>query len=246
MVDVRQITYEADGRVLVGTLAVPDGPGPHPGVLIGHEGPGLDKLQRGRAAQLAELGFVGFAIDYHGDEAPFTGRASMMARLDELFADPDRTRALGTAAYDVLLAEAPVDRDRIAAIGYCFGATVALELARTGADIKAVVGFHPGLTNVRPADSANITGKVLMCVGADDPIVPLEHRTTFEDEMRAAGVDWQLHVYGGVQHSFTHPLAGTAGVPGIAYDEVAARRSWTAMLDLFAEVFWMSGFRSFR
>jgi dienelactone hydrolase len=159
-----------------------------------------------------------------------------MARLAALFADPDRTRALGAAALQVLLAEAPVDASRVAAIGYCFGATVALELARTGADIKAVVGFHPGLANVRPDDSANITGRVLMCVGADDPIVPLEDRTAFEREMRAAGVDWQMHVYGGVQHSFTHPAASAAGLPGIAYDEVAARRSWRAMLDLFDEV----------
>ena len=111
-----------------------------------------------------------------------------------------------------------------------------LELARTGADIKAVVGFHPGITNVRPADSANITAKVLICVGANDPVVPLEHRTTFEAEMRAAGVDWQLHLYGGALHSFTHPRASVAGVPGIAYDERAAQRAWRAMLNLFDEV----------
>ena len=236
MVHIRDITYEADGLTLVGTLAVPDGPGPHAGVLIGHEGPGLDEIQRGRAAQLAELGFVGFASDYHGELGPFTDRDAMMTRLNALFADPDRTRALGVAALEVLLAEPTVDPGRIAAIGYCFGATVALELARTGADIKAVVGFHPGITNVRPADSVNITGTVLICVGADDPVVPLEQRTAFEAEMRAAGVDWQLHLYGGAQHSFTHPRASAAGVPGIAYDERAAQRAWRAMLSLFDEV----------
>lgn len=237
MVRVRQVTYEADGQVLVGTLAVPDVPGPHPGVLIGHEGPGLDEIQRARAAQLAELGYVGFALDYHGELAPFPDRDAMMARLGELFADPDRTRTLGLAGLQALLDEPAVDQDRLAAIGYCFGATVALELARTGADLKAIVGFHPGLTNVRPADSANIRGKVLMCVGADDPVVPADHRATFEDEMRAAGVDWQLHVYGGVQHSFTHPWATAADLPGLAYDETAAGRAWRAMLGLFDEVF---------
>ena len=97
MVRVRQVTYEADGQVLVGTLAVPDVPGPHPGVLIGHEGPGLDEIQRARAAQLAELGYVGFALDYHGELAPFPDRDAMMARLGDLFADPDRTRTLGLA-----------------------------------------------------------------------------------------------------------------------------------------------------
>ena len=108
-------------------------------------------------------------------------------------------------------------RDRpskIAAVGYCFGGTLVLELARTGADLKAVVGFHPGLGTARP-DSANIVGKVLMCVGADDPIIPVEHRLAFETEMRAAGVDWRMNLYGGALHSFTNPRPGLAGAhPG--------------------------------
>ena len=237
----RTVAYEADGLELVATLAVPDGPGPFPGVLIGHEGPGLDDVQRGRAAEMAELGYVGFALDYHGPLAPFVSREAMMARLDALSADPLRTRAIARAALSALLAEPKVDPRRIAAIGYCFGATVALELGRAGADVRAIVGFHPGLTNVRPADSAHITGRVLMCVGADDPIIPPAHRTAFEAEMRAANVDWQLHVYGGVVHSFTHPRASQAGIPGIAYDAVAAQRARQAMLDLFDEVFTPTG-----
>ena len=234
---VREVHYDADGLQLVGVLAVPDGSGPFPAVVIGHEGPGLDDIQRARAASIAELGYVGFALDYHGGLSPFAAREDMNARLEELFADPDRTRALAIAALDVVLAESSVDQSRIAAIGYCFGATVALELARTGADIKAVVGFHPGLGNVRPADSARITGRVLMCVGADDPLIPIEHRNAFEDEMRAAGVDWQMHVYGGALHSFTHPNASLAGLPALAYDERAAARSWAAMTALLEEAF---------
>ena len=144
MTVVREIWYRADGLELRGTLAVPDGPGPFPAVLIGHEGPGLDHIQRHRASDVAALGYVGFALDYHGSLSPFADRDAMMDRLGELFANPERNRALGVVALAVVRREPSVDSTRIAAIGYRFGATVALELARTGADIRAVVGFHPG------------------------------------------------------------------------------------------------------
>lgn len=236
MVHVRTVEYESTGLALRGTLAVPDGDGPFPGVLIGHEGPGLDKVQRARAADIAALGYVGMALDYHGPHAPFSSREQMMSRLDHLSAHPDEARALGRAALEVLSAEPAVDASRIAAIGYCYGATVALELGRDGAPLAAIVGFHPGLRTIHPHDASKITGRVLMFVGADDPIIPAEHRLEFEREMRDGGVDWQLIVYGGVQHSFTHPLASSAGVPGIAYDERAAGESWATMAGLLAEV----------
>lgn len=233
----REIRYEADGRQLTGTLAAPAGPGPFPVVLIGHEGPGLDDVQRSRAGDVAALGYIGFALDYHGELSPFASRDDMMTRLDELSADPDRTRALGRAALDVVLAEPSADPDRVAAIGYCYGATVALELGRAGADLKAIVGFHPGLRTTRAADAANIRGRVLMFVGADDPMIPVEHRLEFEQEMRDGNVDWQMHLYGGVVHSFTHPRASHAGAPGIAYDEAAAKHAWAAMSALLGETF---------
>ena len=237
VVQVRQLEYQANGLALRGTLAVPDGVGPFPGVLIGHEGPGLDDIQRARAADIAQLGYVGLALDYHGQHSPFTDRAAMMARLDHLSAHPDETRALGAAALDALLAEPAVDRSRVAAIGYCYGATITLELARSGIPLRAVVGFHPGLRTIRPQDARNIAGRVLMFVGADDPFIPPEHRLEFEQEMRDGGVDWQLVLYGGVQHSFTHSLASQAGIPGIAYDQRAAAHSWQAMATLLADVF---------
>ena len=237
MVQVRQLEYQANGLALHGTLAVPDGAGPFPGVLIGHEGPGLDDIQRARAADIAQLGYIGLALDYHGQHSPFTDRAAMMARLDHLSAHPDETRALGAAALDVLLAEPAIDGSRMAAIGYCYGATITLELARSGIPLRAVVGFHPGLRTIRPQDARNITGRVLMFVGADDPIIPPEHRLEFEQEMRDGGVDWQLVLYGGVQHSFTHPLASQAGIPGIAYDQRATTHSWQTMATLLADVF---------
>ncbi len=164
-------------------------------------------------------------------------RDLLMARLGELTADPDRTRALGRAGLDVLLATPRVDPTRLAATGYCFGAVVATELARAGADPRAVVGFHPGLFSTRPQDSVNISGRVLLCIGPADPLITAADRRAFEEEMEAAGVDWQLHLYGGVQHSFTHPRASLANLPGIAYDERAATHSWAAMAQLLDEVF---------
>jgi dienelactone hydrolase len=245
MATTRDITYEADGRTMIGTLALPDGPDAtgdsvdsRPGVLVCHEGPGLDDHARERAARVAdELGYVAFALDYHGDGKPITDRNQMMARIGELRSDPPRTFAIGTAGLDLLKAEARTDTSRLAAIGFCFGGTLSLELARGGADLKAVVGFHSGLSTVHPEDARNITGKVLVCIGSDDPMVHIDERRAFEDEMRAGNVDWEMNVYGGAVHSFTNKLASPDTFPGIAYDEATDRRSWQAMVDLFDEVF---------
>ena len=237
MTIVREVHYSADGLDLVGTLAIPDGSGPFPLVLIAHEGPGLDEIQRNRASEIAELGYVGFALDYHGSLSPFAERQLMMDRILGLYADPDRTRALGLAALNAVRNEPAVDASRIAAIGYCFGGTLALELGRTGVELKAIVGFHPGLSNVRPDDSRNITGRVLVCVGADDPLISVDQRVAFEAEMRNANVNFEMHVYGGVQHSFTHPWASLANLPGIAYNERAATNAWNAMRALLTEMF---------
>lgn len=237
-VSTRAIPYEADGRTMIGTLAVPEGTGPVPGVLVCHEGPGLDDHARSIAARLAaEYGYVAFALDYHGGGEWLPDRDEMMARIGELHADPERTRSLGTAGLEILRAQLRTDPARLAAIGFCFGGTLALELARGGADLKAVVGFHAGLGTARPEDARNIRGKILALIGADDPIVDREQRRAFEEEMTAGGVDWVLTVYGGAEHSFTRPGAETVGMPGIRYHEPTNRRSWQAMVDLFAETF---------
>jgi dienelactone hydrolase len=159
-----------------------------------------------------------------------------MARLGELMGDPLRTRAIGRAGLDVLAAEPRTDIERLAAIGFCFGGTLVLELARDGADLKAVVGFHSGLSTPRPQDASNIMGKVLALIGADDPIVDHAQRRAFEEEMTAGGVDWVLTVYGGAEHSFTRPGSEDVGMPGLRYHEPTDRRAWRAMLDLFEEV----------
>jgi len=230
------IEYWLDGTRLVGHLAADDGRrGPRPGVLISHDAGGLDDLARHTAVRLAELGYVALALDYYGDGARLDPE-DVGTRFGQLAGDTTRVRALARAGLDVLVADELTDPDRLAAIGYCFGGTMSLELARSGAPLAAVVGFHSGLATPHPEDAANITGKVLVCIGADDPIIPPEQRLGFEDEMRAAGVDWQMHVYGGAVHSFTNPTADGSN-PAIRYDQHADERSWLAMQGLFAEVF---------
>lgn len=234
---VEDIEYEADGRAMLGHLVFDPGQaGPRPGVLVAHEGPGLDQHARGAAQRLAELGYVAFALDYHGGGKPIPVD-EMMDRIVPLMGDPVRTRLLGQAGLDVLLSRGEVDRGKVAAIGFCFGGTMALELARGGADLKAVVGLHSGLKTVSPAQPATVKAKVLVCVGADDPMISADQRAAFEDEMRSAGVDWQLHLYGGVLHSFTNTRAAELGFPGVAYDRQADERSWRALVAHLAEAF---------
>jgi dienelactone hydrolase len=139
---------------------------------------------------------------------------------------------------DALCACPEVDTQRIAAIGFCFGGTMALELARGGAPILAAVGFHSGLATAAPQDAKNIRGRVLVCIGADDPLIPPQQRQDFEAEMRAGNVDWQMSLYGGVVHSFTNPAADRMNRPeSLRYDAKADASSWRQMRELFDEVF---------
>jgi dienelactone hydrolase len=231
------IEYDVDGSTMIGRLALPESDATRPAILIAHEGNGLDDYQKRRTERFAELGYVAFALDYYGGGRALEDRAEINAGLSRLYDNPELTREIAMAGLEVLLAQPTADPSRVAAIGYCFGGTLVLELTRTGADLRAVVGFHPGLTTERPEDSVNITGKVLVCVGADDPIIPVEQRLAFEAEMRAAGVDWRMNLYGGAKHSFTHPRAAMATVPGLEYNRLTDERSWRAMLDLLDEVF---------
>ena len=230
------IEYFHDGVRYVGHLAVPDGDDARPAVLVCHEGPGLTDHARERARRLAaELGYLSFALDYHGDGKPLPP-ADMMARLGPLIADPVETRARAHAGLDVLLAHPRADATRVGAMGYCFGGTMSLELGRGGAPIHAIIGFHSGLANAAPESARNITGKVLVCIGVDDPIIPPAQRMAFEEEMNAAGVDWQMLLHSGAGHSFTNKLADGSR-PGFQYHKASDVRSWRAMAAHFHEVF---------
>ena len=230
------IEYHADGARLVGYLAVDDSkPGQRPGVLVAHEGGGLVDLTKSIARRLAEAGYAAFAMDYYGDGKPLTDMNDVMPRITAFMADPSGIRARATAALAVLAQQPQTDPGRLAAIGYCFGGTTVLELARGGADLKAVVGFHSGLATARPQDASQIRAKVLTCIGALDPIIPPDQRLAFEKEMTDGGVDWRMNLYGGAGHSFTNPGVGALGRPGFEYHAETDRRSWRAMLDLFDE-----------
>src|ERR671911_2796300 len=168
MVMARDIEYAGDGSTMIGRLALPEGDDHRPAVLIAHEGGGLDDYQKGRAERFAELGYVSFALDYHGGGKPLADEDEIMARCQALWNEPDRIRALADAGLQVLLGESRAAASRVAAVGYCFGGALVLELARGGADVKAVVGFHPRLATKRPQDADNIKGSVLACVGSED------------------------------------------------------------------------------
>ncbi len=232
------VRYRAEGRDMVGYLAFDDERSDRmPAVLVSHEGPGLGRHPKEVAERLAALGYVAFALDYHGG-GELLAMPEAMERLSELMADPSQTGRLAIAGLDVLLSEPKADPGRVAAIGFCFGGVVSLELARTGGDVKAVVGFHPGYTAPpRTEASKKIRGSVLMLSGTEDPFATADQRAAFETEMRDAGVaDWRMELYGGVGHSFTNPDVDALNLPGMAFDARADRRSWDSMIRLFDEV----------
>ena len=233
----RSLSYEVDGLQCIGHLAVPDGDGKRPAILVSHEGRGFDEHARDTANRLAtELGYVAFALDYLGGGGPVS-QEQAMNNLGAMMREPRRMRDAANAGLSLLLDEPLADPSQVGAIGFCFGGTMSLELGRSGADVKAIVGFHSGLSNPSPGDEANFVGKVVVCVGDADPLIPTEQRAAFEAEMRATSVDWQLHLFGGVGHSFTNPNADGSMMPAIKYHEPSAKRAWKIMVDLFAETF---------
>jgi dienelactone hydrolase len=237
-VKTTDIEYGADGARLVGYLAVDDSLlGKRPGVLVAHEGFGLNDHAKNIARRLAELGYVAFALDYHGDGKPLTDINLAMTRIRGWIADPTGSLARGRAGLEILVSQKETDTARLAGIGYCFGGTLVLDMARAGGDLKVVVGFHSGLATGRPAAPGRVKSRVLVQIGADDPVIPPEQRLAFEKEMTAAGVDWRMILYSGAGHSFTNPGANLLGRPGFHYHEQSDRRSWRAMLDAFNEVF---------
>lgn len=231
------LSYEVNGKAMASRLYIPDSEGGNaPGVLIFPEIFGLGEHVFNRAERLVALGYVVLACDYAGGGAQLAyGEGIALAK--ELMPDMDTVRARAAAGLQALSQCKYVDPKKIAAIGYCFGGQMALELARAGAEIAACVGFHCGLKTAKVSDAKKIKAKVLVCIGADDPSIPAADRVNFENEMRAAHVDWRMEIYGGVVHSFTNPEAESRGNnPQFArYDLSADTRSWANMLSLFEE-----------
>lgn len=246
-VTTTRICYDADGLTMVAHLARPNGPGPWPAVLIGHDGVGLDDYQRSRADDLAAHGYVALAMDYHGGECFFGRPEAMLARTMPLLADAGRMRAIGRVALDVLLATPGVDPNRLSALGFGAGGRIILELATADALFKAVALVHPALPEPDPLDWGDVAGTFLLCTGSEDPLCAPEQLLTFGRALQGAGVDWRVNIYGGAKHAFWarptnpdgSPVAGTshtqATVPGVGYHPQHTPRAWQAVLDLFGE-----------
>jgi dienelactone hydrolase len=231
-------TYTSGGVTMRGYLAWDDGvKGKRPAVLVVHDWMGEGPFSRQKAEALAKLGYIGFAVDVYGEGVRPANAGEAAKAAGALKADRSLLRARMKAGLDYLLGNPLVDSKRVGVIGFCFGGTSALELARSGADVAGVVSFHGSLDTPAPADAKNIKGKVLVLHGADDPGVPLKQVLDFNDEMKQAGVDYQIVLYGHAVHAFTNPAAGTDNSRGAAYNEKADRRSWEAMKDFFNEVF---------
>jgi dienelactone hydrolase len=208
-----------------------------PGILVVHQWMGLTDYEKRRCEQLAKMGYVAFALDIYGANIHPTNQQEAGQEAGKYKNDRDLFRRRLQRGLEQLRSQPDVDPNRIAAIGYCFGGTGVLELVRSGAEINGVVSFHGGLDSPSPNDGKNITAKILICHGADDPFVPQEDIAAFKKELNDARVDWQMNYYSGSVHSFTQPMAGDDNTKGAAYNETADRRSWAAMQLFFDELF---------
>lgn len=236
-----RVEYRHGDSVLEGVVAYDDAAKePRAGVLVCPEWWGNNAYAERRATMLAELGYVALAIDMYGKGKVTTDPKQAAEWAGQVFSDNAALRARAAAGLEVLASRKDVDKTRLAAIGYCMGGTVALELARSGLkhteNLKAVVAFHASTIAAGDAkDNANIKGTVMICHGQDDFFVKPEQIPAFHEQMKAAQVDYVFISYGGAVHAFTNPDADKAKIDGVKYDAAADRRSWEAMRALFAE-----------
>ena len=236
-VQFQKVEYKQGDTVCEGLLVYDDiFKGPRPGVLVAHQWKGLTDYEKMRGELLAMRGYVAFCADVYGKGVRADNAKDAGELAGKYKADRKLLRERITAALSFLRGHERVNPKQIAAIGYCFGGTTVLELARSGADVAGVVSFHGGLSSPTPADAKNIKAKILVCHGADDPFVPADEVQAFEKEMREARVDWQLVAYGGAVHSFTDKNAGNDNSKGAAYNGAADVRSWREMKMFLDEV----------
>ena len=227
-----------DGDVTLKGFVALDDQSDHkrPGILVMPEAFGLGKQAKDRALRLASLGYAALAGDPYGNGLEVSDLQDAITHAGAIREDNTKFRQRIRAGLDALMALPQVDTDRLAVMGYCMGGTCSLEMARDGAPLRGVVSFHGALETQSPAGPGTVQAKVLVCHGADDPFVPVEHVNAFEEEMTKAGVDWQVISYGGTVHSFTNPEAD-GSIEGICYNKQADERSWQAMRAFFDEIF---------
>ena len=231
------LEYQDGDVTLKGFVALDDQSNhKRPGILVMPEAFGLGKQAKDRALRLASLGYAALAGDPYGNGLEVSDLQEAITHAGAIREDNTRFRQRIRAGLYALTALPQVDADRLVVMGYCMGGSCSLEMARDGAPLKGVVSFHGALETQSPAEPGKVQAKVLVCHGADDPFVPVEHVTAFEEEMTKAGVDWQVISYGGTVHSFTNPEAD-GSIEGICYNKQADERSWQAMQAFFDEIF---------
>jgi dienelactone hydrolase len=237
LMHMNDLDYRDGTEIFRGFIAYDDtASGKRPGVLVFHEGLGLGEHIIERTRRVAKLGYVALAADMFGDRRQALDLEDMRGLVGDLRNDPTKLRARGRAALATLASQPQVDAAKLCAIGFCFGGSVVLELARDGADLKAVVSFHGVLATKAPALAGKVRASVLVLTGADDPLAPPDHVAAFENEMRAAEVrDWQVITYGNTHHAFTNPAADGSFLPGTLYNEQSDHRSWAAMKSFLEE-----------
>ena len=242
-VKTEKVEYAIGDTKFVGLLAYDDAAtAPRPGVLVCHEWWGNNAYAAKRATMLAELGYVAFALDMYGNGQTTIDPKVAGEWAGKMYADPAAARQRAAAGLKVLAQSKHTDPTRLAAIGYCMGGTVALELARSGLPhtehLRAIVPFHASTIAAKNADdNKNIKGAVLVCHGVDDGFVQPQQITDFHAQMKAAAIDYEFLSLGNSVHSFTNPDADSFKIDGVKYNAAADRRSWSAMLALFTEAF---------
>ena len=227
---IESLGFRVEEQDFAGTFFRPAST-PRAGALVFHGGGGPTAHDHRVASRLVELGYAAYVPDLFGET--FTDRAHGAAVVTALVDRPAVLRARALAALD-RLAGAVAETQTFVVVGHCFGGLAALELARSGAEIRAVASLHGGLHTREPASKGAVRARVLACTGAEDPFCPPAQRAAFEAEMAAAGADWQHHILGGARHGFS--VAGVPPTAAIAYHEPSATRSWRAVVELFAEV----------
>ncbi len=229
--------YHHGNQELHGYLAYSDDQNkPRPAVLVAHDWTGRNEFACQKAELLAKMGYIGFALDMYGLARLGETTDEKKALMQPLVSDRPLLRARIRAALDVLMTMEEVDNSRIAAIGFCFGGLCVLDLAREGADIVGAISFHGLLAKPPELVNHKIKAKMLVLHGYDDPMVPPSQVNEFCQEMTEAHVDWQVHMYGHIQHAFTNPAANDKTL-GTIYNVKAAQRSWQSMTDFLHELF---------
>jgi len=233
-----EIAYDFEGTTHKGILAYdPAISSLRPGILVVHEWTGRNDYAIGRAKELAGMGYVAFAADYYGDGKSTTDRKIAGEWAGAARADLDRFQRLGQAALEVLKSQVQVDKEKLGAIGFCFGGTASLQLAYTGADLDGIVCFHGSPVPPREGEIENVKAAILILHGASDGNVASGDLDRCEAALEAADVEWETIMYGHAVHAFTNPEAGNDPSKGAAYQERAAKRSWEAMRIFFEEIF---------